>query len=96
MKLLLLSLLLLSSLFANKVLYSKYEEVPQRVVKGEIFNVKIKTLSTVKEFDDIQYKFSNYSGLKALNKIPHREYIGKYIVDKFYFLTTKILVDSNF
>jgi len=89
MKLLLLSILLLSSLFANKVLYSKYEEIPQRVVKGEIFNITIKTLSTVSDFDDINYKFSKYSGLKALNEIPHREYVGKYILDQFYFLTTR-------
>ncbi len=89
MKLFLLSLLLLSSLFANKVLYSKYDEIPQRVVKGEIFNVTLKTLSTVKNFDDIKYKFTNHQGLKRLNEIPHREYVGKYILDKFYFLTTR-------
>ena len=89
MKLLLLSVLLLSSLFANKVLYSKYEEIPQRVVKGEIFNITIKTLSTVNNFDDIKYKFTSYSGLKSLNKIPHRKYVGKYVLDKFYFLTTR-------
>ena len=89
MKLLLLSLLLLSSLFANKVLYSKYDEIPQRVVKGEIFNVTLKTLSTVKNFDDLKYDFTNHQGIKVLNKIPHREYVGKYILDKFYFLATR-------
>ena len=92
MKLLLLSLLLLSSLFANKVLYVKYEEVPQRVVKGEIFNVTLKTLSTVKEFDDIKYKFSNYQGLKILNKTPHRKYSKKHVFDTFYFLATRTRV----
>ena len=89
MKLLLLSLLFFSSLFANKVLYSKYEEIPHRVVKGEIFNITLKTLSTVKNYDDIKYKFKDYTGLKILNKIPHRKYSGKYILDKFYFLTTR-------
>ena len=87
-KLLLLTLLLLTPLFANKVIYTKYTEVPQRVVKGEIFNVTLKTLSTVKN-KDVKYRFKNYTGLKILNHTPQREYRGKYIFDKFFFLTTR-------
>jgi len=88
-KLLLLTLLLILPLFANKVIYTKYTEVPQRVVKGEIFDITLKTLSTLQSIDNVEYKFNNYHGLKLLNEIPLREYRGKYIYDKFYFLTTR-------
>ena len=89
MRLLLLSLVLLSSLFANKVIYLSYDEVPQRVVKGEIFPVTLKTLSTVREYEDIHYEFSNISGLKMLTDIPDRVEKGKYFYDTFYFLSTQ-------
>ena len=82
-------LLFLTPLFANKVVYLKYTEVPQRVVKGEIFSVTLKALSTIQDFDDVKYDFVNHSGLKILNHVPHREYVGKYVLDKFYFLTTR-------
>ncbi len=88
-KLLLLTLLLLTPLFANKVIYATYTEVPQRVVKGEIFSATLKTLSTVKYLDGVDYSFENHPGLKILNEIPEREYRGKYIYDKFFFLTTR-------
>ena len=88
-KFLLLTLLLIIPLFANKVIYTKYTEVPQRVVKGEIFDVTLKTLSTVANIDDVKYNFYNYQGLKLLNSTPQREYRGKYTYDKFYFLTTR-------
>ena len=88
-KLLLLTLLLILPLFANKVIYTKYTEVPQRVVKGEIFDITLKTLSTLQSIDNVEYKFNNYHGLKLLNETPLREYRGKYIYDKFYFLTTR-------
>jgi len=71
-----------------KVIYLSYEKTPQRVLRGEIFTVTIKALSTVKEFTDITYKFSNSTGLKLLNKYPSREIDLKYYHDTFYFLTT--------
>lgn len=89
MKILLLTLLFLSSLYANKVIYFNYEEVPQRVVKGEIFPITLKALSTLKNSQDIAYKFSNYQGLKLLTEIPSKEERGKYSFDTFYFLTTR-------
>ena len=88
-KLLLLTLTLLSSLYANKVIYSSYDKVPTRIVKGEIFTVTLKTLSTVKKFDDIKYKFSNYKGVIPLHQTPHRVRKGKYFYDTFYFLSTR-------
>ncbi len=88
-RLLLLTFALLTSLFANKVIYFNYEELPQRVVQGEIFPVTIKSLSTVKEFEDIAYTFSNASGLKILDETPIREKRGKYFYDTFHFLSTE-------
>ena len=89
MKLLLLSLLFLSSLYANKVIYLSYEKVPQRVVKGEIFPITLKSLSTVRDFEDIHYEFSHLSGLKMLTTSPDRVEKGKYFYDTFYLLSTQ-------
>jgi hypothetical protein len=76
------------SLFANKVLYVNYEEVPKRVIKGEIFTITLKTLSTLKDFDDIEYNFSNHPGLKILDTTPIREQKGKFFYDSFHMLVT--------
>ncbi len=81
---LLLTLLLFTSLLANKVIYLSYDKVPQRVIKGEVFPITLKALSTVRDFDDISYTFSNYSGLKLLTEFPDREEKGKYFYDTFY------------
>lgn len=72
----------------QKVLYLSYEEVPKRVVKGEIFSITLKVLSTLKDKNNIEYKFTDNTGLKPLNLIPHREKRGKYLFERFYFLTT--------
>lgn len=85
-KLLLLFVLFCSSLLANKVIYLSYEELPSRVIKGEIFPLTIKSLSTVKEFDDINYSFTNGSGTTLFNEKPLREQRGKFFYETFYFL----------
>lgn len=87
--LILLTLLLFSSLYANKVLYLSYDKVPQRVIKGEVFPVTIKTISTVKDFKAINYRFSNKVGLKVLNDVPYREKKGKYFLETFNFIATR-------
>lgn len=87
-KLLFLTLVFFSSLLANKVIYLNYEEIPTRVIKGEIFPLTIKSLSTLREHKDIEYSFSNYSGLKILDATPLREKKGKYFYDTFNFLVT--------
>ncbi len=89
MKLFLLTFLILSSLHSSKVLYLSYDETPQRVVKGEIFSITLKTLSTLKNFQNIEYSFTNQKGLKLLNPVPYRERKGKYYYDTFYFTTLK-------
>jgi hypothetical protein len=87
-KLLLLLLLLLTPLLANKVIYLSYSDAPKRVIKGEIFTVTIKSLSTVEDIEDIQYDFSKTSGIEILNDTPNREKKGKYFYDTFYLLAT--------
>ena len=79
-----------SVLFANKVIYFNYDEVPQRVIKGQIFEVTVKTLSTVKNFQNIQYSFSNHEGIEVLNTIPYR--VKK---EKFYYDTFKLYLTSS-
>lgn len=71
-----------------KVLYLNFEKTPKRVLKGEIFPVTIKTLSTIKNIDDINYSFSDSQGLTLLNEVPYRKKDGRYYHDTFYFLTT--------
>jgi len=89
MKLVLLIFVLLSSLLANKVIYFSYNKVPKRIIQGEIFPITLKTLSTVNDFDDINYSFSNYDGVKILTDIVGRKKIGKYFYDTFYLLSTQ-------
>lgn len=72
----------------SKVIYLSYKEVPSRVLKGEIFKVSIKALSTVKDFADITYELSNSKGLKLLSDFPSRELDSKYYYETFYFLAT--------
>jgi hypothetical protein len=72
-----------------KVLYVKYEELPKRIVDGEIFPITLRTLSTTQNYEQIKYSFSNQDGLRALNTIPYRVESGKYYYDTFYFLTTQ-------
>ncbi|MDT8339527.1 MAG: hypothetical protein RQ763_10020 [Sulfurimonas sp.] len=71
-----------------KVIYLSYEEVPSRVLKGEIFTVTIKSLSTVKDFMDISYTLSNSEGLKFLSDFPKRKKDSKYFYETFHFLAT--------
>jgi len=71
-----------------KVLYLNFKSTPHRVIKGEIFPITIKTLSTVKEFSSITYELLNSDGLKLLNETPFREKDSKYFYDTFYFVTT--------
>ena len=88
-KILLLTLLLFSSLYADKVLYLSYDEVPQRVIKGEIFPLTIKLLSTEGQIEDASYFFNNSYGLERLDDEPLRVKKGKYYYDTFHFLSTK-------
>ncbi|QFR50416.1 hypothetical protein FJR48_02825 [Sulfurimonas lithotrophica] len=71
---------------SEKVLYVNYEDLPKRIVKGEIFPITIRLLSTTDKYEQIKYNFSNQDGLKSLNSIPYRVENGKYFYDTFYYL----------
>ncbi|MFT7859536.1 MAG: hypothetical protein ABXS93_01230 [Sulfurimonas sp.] len=89
LRLLFIISLFVSALSANKVIYSQYDQVPQRVIKGQVFEITLKTLSTVKNFTDIKYKFTNLYGVKLLNATPYREKRGKFYYDTFKLYLTK-------
>ncbi len=84
----LLTLFFFSGLSANKVLYLSHTDIPQRVIKGEVFAITIKVISTVKNFTNITYKFHNRRGLKVLNSTPYREKYEKYFLETFKFIAT--------
>ena len=104
MHLILLPLIFLATLFAQedfdlstesnnsiqsvKVLYLNYEDIPKRIVKGEIFSVTVRILSTTEDYEQIRYDFKNKKGLETLNTIPYRVENGKYFYDTFYYLST--------
>ncbi len=69
-----------------QILYMHYDEVPTRIIKGEIFSVTIRVLSTESDFYELNYDLNNSIGLKSLNKLPFREEKGKFYYDTFYFL----------
>lgn len=71
-----------------KVIYLSYDKIPKRVLKGEIFSVTIKSLSTVKDFVDITYELSNEEGVKHLSDFPSRDMDSKYFYETFHFLAT--------
>jgi hypothetical protein len=98
LKVLFFTLFYLSSLFASKVLYVQYVEVPKRVIKGEIIPITFKTLSTVQDFEDINYTFIRQEGAEVLEEIPQREIKGKFYYDTFHLLvksTQAALPDVN-
>lgn len=72
----------------QKVLYLSYENTPQRVLKGEIFSLTLKLLSTLNNADDVEYKLTNLQGLEILSALPSRVKKSKYYYDTFYFLVT--------
>ncbi len=74
--------------FAEKVIYLDYEEVPDRVIKGQVFSITVKTLSTVQNFSNITYKFTDHRGISILNKSPYRKKRGKFYYDTFSLYVT--------
>ena len=87
-KFLLVSLFFVFSLFADKVIYISYDKIPARVIQGELSSFTIKSLSTVRAYPQIHYKFSHYSGIKLLSQNAKTKKIGKYNYQTFPFLVT--------
>lgn len=74
---------------AQKVLYCSYESVPDKVFKGQIFPITIKTLSTESYFQEIAYHFQNGRGVELLNEKPLTRQEDHYYYHTFYFLATQ-------
>jgi len=74
------------SLAPSKAIYLSYERVPERVLKGEVFKVTIKSLCVVKDFTDIAYELIGGQGVKLLSDTPSRNKDSKYYYETFYFL----------
>ena len=98
LKTLFLLSLLLSSVYGSKNIYFKYSEIPERVYKGQIFSVTVKTTVLTENFDEIRYKFIGGTGFKQLNFKPKREMVDEdgivSVYDKFYFkaISTRIVI----
>lgn len=73
---------------SSKVIYLSYEALPDRVLKGEIFKVTIKSLCVVKDFTDITYELVDGQGVKLVSNVPSRDKDSKYYYETFYFLAT--------
>lgn len=69
----------------EKVLYIQLDEKPSRIIKGEIFPITVRVLSTTDDFSDLEYNFSKGSGIAKLNTIPYRIKEKNYYYDTFYF-----------
>jgi len=72
----------------TKFLYQSYVNLPKKLLKGQVFALTIKTLSTKKNSRDIIYDFSKSSGLKLLTDDKSREFKNPYFYDTFYFQVT--------
>ncbi len=72
----------------KKVLYMNYQNIPKRILKGEVFSITLRTLSTTTNFYDIMYYFSSHYGLEILNTAPYRKIENRYYYDTFYFYAT--------
>jgi len=73
---------------SSKVIYLSYQALPDRVLKGEIFKVTVKSLCVVKDFADITYELINAKGVKLLSNVPSRDKDSKHYYETFYFLAT--------
>ena len=69
-----------------QILYMHYDEIPTRIIRGEIFPITIRILSTESDFYELNYNLNNSVGLESLNALPYREERGKFYYDTFYFL----------
>ena len=73
----------------KKVLYLNYVELPKRLIKGELFSVTIRTLSVIKDFEDIEYRLFNAKDVQILNGgIPYRQEKEHAFYDTFWFRAT--------
>ncbi len=71
-----------------KLLYQSYFELPQKLFKGQLFPLTIKSLWTQEEYQSLNYEFSNAEGLSLLSEDHIRRVEPPYFYDTFYFQVT--------
>ncbi|MBD3799981.1 MAG: hypothetical protein IE886_00760 [Campylobacterales bacterium] len=69
-------------------LYATLVEKPERLFKGEIVSILIRSVITTDLFDGLAYRFSGGSGLELLSDTPERETHDHTYFDRFYFKVT--------
>jgi hypothetical protein len=67
------------------VLYLSYDEFPTHLFRGQVFSIRLKTLSTISTSGNISYHFDNSSGVTLLTTEPIRKIEEPYYYDTFYF-----------
>ena len=72
----------------SKLLYQSYFELPKKLLRGQVFPLTIKTLSTNANTEDIIYEFENEIGLKILSDEKSRQFKDPYFYDTFYMQVT--------
>ena len=75
--------------FSPKIVYLSYDNVPQRVINGEVFPVTIKSLSTKPDYRYISFSFEDGNGVNLIDENPTHVKNGKYFYDTFYFQAVK-------
>ena len=68
-----------------KLLYQSYYELPKKLFKGQIFTLTIKSLSAQKDYESLNYNFSQAYSIKKLDKEKERRIEAPYFYDTFYF-----------
>lgn len=91
-------LLFLSFLQGSKNIYLSYDKIPERVYKGQIFSLTIKTTILTENYDAIKYRFIGGRGVTKMEYIPIREMIDEdgiiSVYDTFHFKSTSTRVTT--
>jgi hypothetical protein len=68
--------------------YTTLQTKPDRIFKGEIFSVTLRSIVTTDHFDALTYRFSSGSGVKLLSDKPERTLRDHAYYDRFFFKST--------
>ena len=72
----------------ERYLYSSIVSKPERLFKGEIFPLTLRTIVTTEAFETLQYRFEGGTGVELLTPEPERDYHDHAYFDRFYFKVT--------
>ena len=71
-----------------RYLYSSIVTKPERLFKGEIFELTLRSIVTTEAFETLQYRFDGGTGVELLTPEPERDYRDHAYFDRFYFKVT--------